>query len=136
MANIESLSNLWQRCICPSCKIFLETVVLFVTSILWFWSVTELFILNCVVIKQAGMAILVLTLIALRSLSRPLSFQAKLSPAGRDLSGPRDPSEEADLLVFLFKLLLSKPIALKSFLSGLGLGRFLKYFSLKIFLKK
>ena len=64
----------------------------------------------------------VITLMALRSRSRPLSFQAKLSPAGRDLSGPREPSEEADLAVFLFKLLLSKAIGRKSFLSGLGLG--------------
>lgn len=52
------------------------------------------------------------TLMARRSLSRPLSFQAKLSPAGRDLSGPREPSEEADLWVFLFRLLPSKAIGL------------------------
>ena len=49
-----SVSYLWQRCVCPSCKIFFENVVLFVTSILWVRSVTELLILNCVVINRLG----------------------------------------------------------------------------------
>ena len=47
---MESCSYLWQRCICPSLKIFLKAVVLFVTSILWFWSIAELFILKCIVV--------------------------------------------------------------------------------------
>ena len=55
---MKSCSYLWQRCICPSLKIFLKAVVLFVTAILWFWSIAELFILESIDALWTGMVIL------------------------------------------------------------------------------
>ena len=53
LLTLGSVEYLWQRCICPSLKIFFKTIVLFVTPILWFWSIAELLILICVAVKWA-----------------------------------------------------------------------------------